>query len=318
MLTGIGLRNFKAFGEGPNVLAPGTNGILEWMDTAPLSKITLIYGPNSSGKSSVIQSLLLLKQSLKNSYDESRELVVKGEYADMGGIQSLLHNHEEQRLLSIFVNFADINRGDEGPIDRLVMAFSDKSGTAEMSEATYKITSFNSDLLLLRLEMSATTFPLVWDAEITLSDRFAKSYAHMLDETYLPLVALHGMSETRLSVLEQQEVAVEKLEEERQALRGEIETLEQQLGVGLPPSEQELETLKGLYETRRHLIEVQDSLIRALLGMLSLRRAHAQALEIPLKFSQQVQRLERQLDSLRQNLVDRELDLSQLDTPRKP
>ena len=51
MLTGIGLRNFKAFGNE--------------MQEAPLSKITLIYGPNSGGKSSIIQALLLLKQSLK-------------------------------------------------------------------------------------------------------------------------------------------------------------------------------------------------------------------------------------------------------------
>ena len=36
MLTGIGLRNFKAFGDE--------------MQEAPLSKITLIYGPNSGGQ----------------------------------------------------------------------------------------------------------------------------------------------------------------------------------------------------------------------------------------------------------------------------
>ena len=52
MLTGIGLRNFKAFGDE--------------MQEAPLSKITLIYGPNSGGKSSIIQALLLLKQSLED------------------------------------------------------------------------------------------------------------------------------------------------------------------------------------------------------------------------------------------------------------
>ena len=42
------LRNFKAFGDPEQ--------------QAPLSRITLIYGPNSGGKSSIIQALLLLKQ----------------------------------------------------------------------------------------------------------------------------------------------------------------------------------------------------------------------------------------------------------------
>ena len=54
MLTGIGLRNFKAFGDE--------------MQEAPLSKITLIYGPNSGGKSSIIQALLLLKQSPRSGH----------------------------------------------------------------------------------------------------------------------------------------------------------------------------------------------------------------------------------------------------------
>ena len=78
MLTGIGLRNFKAFGDE--------------MQEAPLSKITLIYGPNSGGKSSVIQALLLLKQSLKARYikrfeSHKRELVLNGELADLNSIQ---------------------------------------------------------------------------------------------------------------------------------------------------------------------------------------------------------------------------------------
>ena len=63
MLTGLGLRNFKAFGDE--------------MQEAPLSKITLIYGPNSGGKSSIIQALLLLKQSLKNNYLEGGDHDIK-------------------------------------------------------------------------------------------------------------------------------------------------------------------------------------------------------------------------------------------------
>ena len=56
MLSELRLRNFKAFGDKEQ--------------KAPLSKITLIYGPNSGGKSSVIQGLLLLKQSLGKWRDE--------------------------------------------------------------------------------------------------------------------------------------------------------------------------------------------------------------------------------------------------------
>ena len=48
MLTGLRLRNFKS-----------------WDDTGPvrLAPLTIFFGRNSSGKSTLIQSLLLMKQT---------------------------------------------------------------------------------------------------------------------------------------------------------------------------------------------------------------------------------------------------------------
>ncbi|MGZ5520044.1 MAG: AAA family ATPase, partial [Limisphaerales bacterium] len=51
MINSYSLTNFKAFGG---------------QQTVKLKPITLIYGPNSSGKSSLLQSLLLLKQTLES------------------------------------------------------------------------------------------------------------------------------------------------------------------------------------------------------------------------------------------------------------
>ncbi|MBQ84825.1 MAG: hypothetical protein CMQ16_00230, partial [Gammaproteobacteria bacterium] len=51
MLSELTLSHFKSYGD---------------QQTANLSPITLIFGQNSSGKSSLIQSLLLLKQSHLN------------------------------------------------------------------------------------------------------------------------------------------------------------------------------------------------------------------------------------------------------------
>ncbi|MYC06243.1 MAG: DUF3696 domain-containing protein [Chloroflexi bacterium] len=92
MLTGIGLRNFKAFGDE--------------MQEAPLSKITLIYGPNSGGKSSIIQALLLLKQSHEGHYNQgAMELIPRGRYADLGSFPSLIHKHDIDLELGIKVEF---------------------------------------------------------------------------------------------------------------------------------------------------------------------------------------------------------------------
>jgi integrase len=48
-----------------------------------LAPLTLIYGSNSAGKSSLIQSLLLLKQTIESSDPEQPELVVRGALADI-------------------------------------------------------------------------------------------------------------------------------------------------------------------------------------------------------------------------------------------
>ena len=108
MLTGIGLRNFKAFGNE--------------MQEAPLScKITLIYGPNSGGKSSIIQPLLLLKQSLRNNYPyRERLLVPRGGYTDLGSFQSLIHRHDLERELGISLKYqtgAPDNSVQNGRVD---------------------------------------------------------------------------------------------------------------------------------------------------------------------------------------------------------
>ncbi len=93
MLSELRLRNFKAFGDKEQ--------------KAPMSKITLIYGPNSGGKSSVIQALLLLKQSLyRESHDEDRrELMSRGEDVDLGGFPAMIHKHETNRELGIGITF---------------------------------------------------------------------------------------------------------------------------------------------------------------------------------------------------------------------
>lgn len=92
-----------------------------------LENLNLITGVNSSGKSSLIQSLLLLKQNRQvminnilfgeemikkiylnnnseNSYFEALELIINGEYTQLGNIKDILFEevYDEQIEISIF------------------------------------------------------------------------------------------------------------------------------------------------------------------------------------------------------------------------
>ncbi|MNO72821.1 hypothetical protein D3C76_637750 [compost metagenome] len=77
MLQKLSIKNFKAFSE--------------WQEIN-LAPITLIYGPNSSGKSSIIHSIMLLKQSLTRPNLQGG-LVSNGEFVDLGDFSSMVHGH---------------------------------------------------------------------------------------------------------------------------------------------------------------------------------------------------------------------------------
>ena len=73
MLRSIQLENFKAFGQRTFI---------------PLAPITLIFGQNSAGKSSILQSLNLLKQT-RESRDVEALLLPRTEngFVDLGSFQ---------------------------------------------------------------------------------------------------------------------------------------------------------------------------------------------------------------------------------------
>lgn len=90
MLYELGIENFKPFGN---------------FQTAPLSKINLVYGPNSSGKSSLIQALMLLRQTFEAEGLRSAGLIARGRYVDLGSFRSLIHRHDTTRTLSVTLGY---------------------------------------------------------------------------------------------------------------------------------------------------------------------------------------------------------------------
>jgi len=78
LVTSIHLENFKSFGQHVNV---------------PLAPITLIFGENSAGKTSILQSLYLLKQTIKHRYDTLVPSIDNG-IVDLGSVEELLFDHD--------------------------------------------------------------------------------------------------------------------------------------------------------------------------------------------------------------------------------
>jgi len=96
MLREYRLTNFKAFGE---------------TVTIPIRPLTLIFGANSSGKSSIFQSLLLLKQTLEEAKNPETALLPKGSFVDLGTYRDFVHRHETKRDFEFGVRF-DLEKDD--------------------------------------------------------------------------------------------------------------------------------------------------------------------------------------------------------------
>lgn len=107
MLKRIGIENFKAFSD------------LQELNLAP---ITLIYGANSSGKSSIIHSLMVLKQSILFSnlkggvYSDKRIL-------DVGNYSTMVYSHESNRDITFSLRFADRNSSKYEYVEKLSANF---------------------------------------------------------------------------------------------------------------------------------------------------------------------------------------------------
>jgi AAA15 family ATPase/GTPase len=86
MLTAIRVGNFKAFGESQRI---------------PIKPLTFIYGANSSGKSSVLHSLLLARHIQETGDLDVYRTTIGGESVDLGGFKQYIHQRNKESDISL-------------------------------------------------------------------------------------------------------------------------------------------------------------------------------------------------------------------------
>jgi hypothetical protein len=81
-LRGLALGNFKAFADTQNV---------------PIRPLTLLFGANSSGKSSVLHGLLLARHAIDTGELDVSRTEIGGDSVDLGGFRQYVHRRELSR-----------------------------------------------------------------------------------------------------------------------------------------------------------------------------------------------------------------------------
>jgi energy-coupling factor transporter ATP-binding protein EcfA2 len=102
-LTRIEIENFKGIGSRQRI---------------DLRPITLLFGPNSAGKSTILQALHYLREILeRGNVDPDR--TIAGGLIDLGGFATLVHNHELDRTvtLNVVLDLSDEQGSDGLPLN---------------------------------------------------------------------------------------------------------------------------------------------------------------------------------------------------------
>lgn len=132
MLKALNIENFKSWKKARIEFAP----------------ITGIFGRNSSGKSSIIQFLLLLKQT-KEATDRALTLNIGGPYVDLGSFQDLIYGHDIQNQLSWEISFSrktelkipDFGKGEDISVQSIV-ELPDSDSEIENTQLSYKFAGY--------------------------------------------------------------------------------------------------------------------------------------------------------------------------------
>ncbi|MCP6761354.1 MAG: hypothetical protein NHB32_22055 [Fischerella sp. CENA71] len=101
-ITGFRISNFKAFAGSQYI---------------PIRPLTLIYGANSSGKSSILHSLLLAHHAITNEGElDVYRTKAGGDSVDLGGFGQYVHKRDRTRLVewAIDLDPSNINLSDKG------------------------------------------------------------------------------------------------------------------------------------------------------------------------------------------------------------
>jgi len=120
MLQKLELGNFKAFGD---------------VQTIDLKPLTLLFGANSAGKSTILQSLIYLSEVFKQANWDIYSTRQGGEFIDFGGLQNIVHQKDLNNIIHfgitvsgfIIVTPADIFNSNTEEFSEVLESFKDGS-----------------------------------------------------------------------------------------------------------------------------------------------------------------------------------------------
>jgi predicted ATPase len=181
MINTLHLRNFKCFED----------------EIIHLSNLNLLTGLNGMGKSSVIQSLLLLRQNFENGLlTTQRRLGLNGDYVNIGNTYDLLYRYFQEKEIAISLNA----QGDLSPAWRWsaeenndALSESWNGGVDRLSKLSLFNTKFhylNAERIGPRPYYETSSFKVVHQNQLGVRGEFAANYFSVNKSNIIPIEGL--------------------------------------------------------------------------------------------------------------------------------
>lgn len=153
MLTSLEIENFKGIGARQRI------------DFAPL---TLLFGANSAGKSSILQALVYLHELIERGSAEVDRTELGGHVLELGGFARLVHQHDTARGIVLRAEFATPGGLERFGRDLTDFPFPDLDDEVERAWLELTIehrttTAFRGPIVSqVRIGVNGDSEPLVW------------------------------------------------------------------------------------------------------------------------------------------------------------
>ncbi|MBI1945021.1 MAG: AAA family ATPase [Deltaproteobacteria bacterium] len=180
MITRIEIENFKGIAARQRI------------DFAP---ITLLFGANSAGKSTILQSLLYLHELLERGSADVDRTELGGGIVELGGFARLVHRHEISRKICLRVEFDTPDTLERFGRDLVAFPFPDlddevESAWMELSVVHRTTATFQGPIVERAvIGVNANPEPLVW-LEVDPSIRDGEPFFARVNLGH-PLIAEH-------------------------------------------------------------------------------------------------------------------------------
>ena len=179
-----------------------------------LKPITLLFGPNNSGKSSVIHSILILKEAMKNT-ENDQSISLNNKYTQLGTFKDTIYEHDETKNFEFNFQIESDNKKASlnfqlGLVEGILMLknflfeFRDGSILINNKEMTiqdvygnkniiksnnYKLNNISYELLFNPVEYTQLYDYL--KQEIKFFDKQSQFYSDQMDDS-MPVNQIHG------------------------------------------------------------------------------------------------------------------------------